>query len=55
MSELNKHGEILVLTHWYLLFGILKLKNLYQMVKLETKKKKHVLSTEILETESPKN
>ena len=26
MSRLNKHGEVLVLTHWYLIFGLLKLK-----------------------------
>ena len=46
-------GLTLVLTHLYLLFGILKLKVLHKTGKLETEKM-NVLSSEILETGTPK-
>ena len=39
-----------ILTLWYT-----KIKNLHKMRKLETEKKTYVLSSEILEKETPKN
>ena len=54
MSGLNKHKEILVLTHYYLLFAILTL-TIYIKRENQKKEKKYVLSSEISETETPKN
>ena len=54
MSGLNKRGEIRVLTHYDIIVAILKIKNLNKTGKLETEKA-YVLSSEILETETPQN
>ena len=54
MSGFNEHREILVLTNYYLLLGILKLK--FNIKKENYKRKRtYVLPSEILETETPKN